>query len=56
MEVYLREDHMVSMDENPLLSSKEVVDREASGRNPPSPSDFCYTCGFYLPFGVVINA
>jgi hypothetical protein len=39
MDVYLREDHMISMDGNPLLNSGEVVDSEASGSNPPSPSN-----------------
>jgi hypothetical protein len=56
MDVYLREDHMVLMDGNPLLSSGEVVDTKARGSNPQSPSNLCYTCGYYLPFGVVINA
>jgi hypothetical protein len=44
MDVYPREDHMVSMDGDPLLSSGEVVDTEASGSNPPLPSNLCYTC------------
>jgi hypothetical protein len=56
MDVYLREEHMVLMDRNPLLSSGEVVVRKASGSNPPSPSNLCYTDGYDLPFGVVINA
>jgi hypothetical protein len=53
---YLRENHMVSMDGNPFLNSGEVVDNEASGSNPPLSSNLCYTNGYYLPFGVVINA
>jgi hypothetical protein len=44
------------MDGIPFLNSEEVVDREASGSDPPSPSNLCYTNGYYLPFGVVINA
>jgi hypothetical protein len=56
MDVYLRDDHMVSIDKNPLLKSGEVVDREASGSDPPSPLLLCYTGCYYLPFGVVINA
>jgi hypothetical protein len=55
MDVYLRDDHMVSIDKNPLLKSG-VVDREASGSDPPSPLLLCYTGCYYLPFGVVINA
>jgi hypothetical protein len=53
---YLRENHMVSMDENPCLNSGEVVDSEASSSNPTLSSSLCYTNGYYLPFGVVINA
>jgi hypothetical protein len=56
MDVYLREYHMVLMDGNPFLNSGEVVDSEASGSNLPSPSNLCYTNGYYLQFGVVINA
>jgi hypothetical protein len=41
---------MVSMDGNPLLNSGELVDSEASGSNPPSPLNLCYTSGYYLPF------
>jgi hypothetical protein len=55
MDVYLREDHVVSMDGNHFLNSGEVVDSEASGSNLPSPSNLCYTTGYYLPFGVVIK-
>jgi hypothetical protein len=53
---YLRENHMVLMDGNPCLISGKVVDSEASGSNPPLSSNLCYTNGYYLPFGVVINA
>jgi hypothetical protein len=53
---YLRENHMVSMDGNPFLNSGEVVDNEESGSNPPLSSNLCYMNGYYLPFGVVINA
>jgi hypothetical protein len=56
MDVYLREYHIVSMDGNPLLSFREVVDIESSGNNLSLPSNLCNTCGYYLPFGVVINA
>jgi hypothetical protein len=47
---------MISMEGNPFLNSGEVVDSEASGSNPPLSSNLCYTNGYYLPFGVVINA
>jgi hypothetical protein len=53
---YLRENHMVSIDGNPFLNFGEVVDNEASGSNPPLSSNLCHTCGYYLPFGMVINA
>jgi hypothetical protein len=52
MDVYLREYHMVSMDGNPVLSFREVVDIESSGNNPSPPSNLCHVCGYYLPFGV----
>jgi hypothetical protein len=47
---------MVSMDGNPFLNSGEVVDSEESGSHRPLSSNLCYTNGYYLPFGVVINA
>jgi hypothetical protein len=56
MDVYLREYHMVSMDGNPLLSFRGVVDIESSGYNLSPPSNLCHAGGYCLPFVVVINA